>query len=57
MGKMNFRKSEGIYYLSFENCVHEWNGHLEIFSLPQAIENPRQCLLLRTDISQGASAL
>ena len=34
MGKMNFRKSEGIYYISFENCVHEWNGHLEIFSLP-----------------------
>ena len=21
--------------------VHEWNGHLEIFSLPQAIENSR----------------
>ena len=55
--KWNFRKSEGIYYISFENCVHEWNGHLEIFSLPQAIENPRQCLLLRTDISQGAPAL
>ena len=30
--------------------VHEWNEHLEIFSLPQAIENSRQLLLLRTDI-------
>ena len=39
--KWNFRKSEGIYYISFENCVHEWNGHLEIFSLLQAIENSR----------------
>ena len=28
------------------------NGHLEIFSFPQAIENSRQFLLLRTDISQ-----
>ena len=26
------------------------NGHLEIFSLPQAIEQSRQLLLLRTDI-------
>ena len=32
--------------------VHEWNGHLEIFSLPQAIENSRQFLPLRTDISE-----
>ena len=32
--------------------VQEWNGHLEIFSLPQAIENSRQYLLLRTDILQ-----
>ena len=28
------------------------NAHLERFSLPQAIENSRQLLLLRTDISQ-----
>ena len=28
------------------------NGHLERSSLPQAIENSRQLLLLRTDISQ-----
>ena len=27
-------------------------GHLEILSLPQGIENSRQFLLLRTDISQ-----
>ena len=32
--------------------VHEWNGHLEIFSRPQVIENSRQYLLLQTDISQ-----
>ena len=30
--------------------VHEWNGHLEIFS--QVKENSRQNLLLRTDILQ-----
>ena len=32
--------------------VREWNGHLEIFGLPQVIENSRQYLLLRTDILQ-----
>ena len=32
--------------------LYEWNGHPEIFSLPQAIENSRQFLLLRTDILQ-----
>ena len=32
--------------------VPEWNCHLEIFSLPQAIENSRQFVLLRTDILQ-----
>ena len=32
--------------------VHEWNVHLEIFSRPQAKENSRQYLLLRTDILQ-----
>ena len=32
--------------------VREWNGHLEIFSLPQVIENSRQYLLLQTDILQ-----
>ena len=31
--------------------LHEWNGHLEILGLPQGIENSRQFLLLRTDIS------
>ena len=30
--------------------VHEWNGHLEIFSLREAIENSRQYLLV---ISKG----
>ena len=32
--------------------LHEWNSHLEIFSLPQVIEHSRQYLLLRTDILQ-----
>ena len=32
--------------------VREWSGHLEIFGLPQVIENSRQYLLLRTDILQ-----
>ena len=27
--------------------VHEWNGHLEIFSRPQIIKNSRQYLLLK----------
>ena len=31
------------------------NGHLEIFRLPQAIEQSRQFLLLRTDILQKKS--
>ena len=25
--------------------VHEWNGHLEIFSCPQGLENSRQGLM------------
>ena len=29
--------------------LQEWNGNLEIFSRPQAEENFRQRLLLRTD--------
>ena len=32
--------------------VHEWNGHLEIFSRPQVIENSGQYLLFQTDILQ-----
>ena len=27
--------------------VYAWNGHLEMFSLPQHIENSRQFLFLR----------
>ena len=32
--------------------VHEWNVHLGIFVRPQLIENSRQYLLLRIDISR-----
>ena len=49
--KLNSRKSQGVYQISFENR-QEWNGHLEIFSRPQAEENSRQHLLLRVDILQ-----
>ena len=35
--------------------VHKWNGYLEMFSFPQAIENVGQFLLLRTDILQKNS--
>ena len=34
--------------------VHEWHGHLEFFSRPLVIVNPRQYLLLRTAILQKA---
>ena len=49
--KLNFRKSQGIYQISYKT-VHEWKSHLEIFSLPQVIENCRLFLFLRTDILQ-----
>ena len=40
--KLNIRKSQVIYRISFENIiVHEWNSHLEIFSRLQVIENSR----------------
>ena len=38
--KLTLRKSYGIYWISFET-VHEWNGHFEICSRPQAIGNFR----------------
>ena len=39
--------------MSFENCTGmEQYSHLENFNRPQAIENSRQHLLLRTDILQ-----
>ena len=37
---------------SASKIVHEWNGHLEIFNLPQGIENSRQFLSLGTDTSE-----
>ena len=33
---------------------HEWNGHLEIFRLPLAIENSREFFLLQTDIIENS---
>ena len=45
--KLNFRKSQGIYQISLENCTRIERS-LKIFSRPQVIENSRQCLLLRT---------
>ena len=51
--KLNFRKSLlGNLMDKPSKIVHERNGNLKILSLPQGIENSRQFLLLRTDISQ-----
>ena len=46
------RKKFIIYMLIIKKIMHEWNGHLEIFSRAQAMENSRQYFLLRTDVSQ-----
>ena len=32
---------------NLREIVHEWNGHLEIFSCPQVIENSKRYLPLR----------
>ena len=37
--------------------VHEWNGHLEVFSRPQVIENSTQYLLLGSDILKKTLSL
>ena len=42
--KLNFKNF--IRWAS--KIVHEWNGHLEVFSRPQVIENSRQYSLLRS---------
>ena len=42
------------FFTKVSKIVHELNGHLETCSRPQAIENSRQHLLLRTDILQKA---
>ena len=36
--------------------VLKWNGHLEIFSLPQAIEIVRQFVVLQSDYLQKTVA-
>ena len=46
--KVSENRKEFIRQVS--QIVHEWNGHLEICSRPQAIENSSQYLLLQTDI-------
>ena len=55
MGKIKLQKIVGNLLDKLPKIVHEWNGHLEIFSLPQAIENSRQFLLFRTDIYRKQS--
>ena len=45
----NYRQKIVGNLLEASKFVHERNGHLEICSLPQAIENSRQHLLLRKD--------
>ena len=49
--KIKLEKIVGNFFdIKASKIVHERNGHLEIFSRPQVIENSRQYLLLRTDI-------
>ena len=55
MGKIELQKIVGRLLDKFRKLY--MNGtviykFLELFSLPQAIENSRQFMLLRTDISQ-----
>ena len=33
--------------MSFELIVHAWKGHLEMFTIPQPIDDSRQFLFLR----------
>ena len=49
-GKLTLEnRREFISYTA--KIVHEWNGHLEIFTtLSQALENSRKLFLVRTDI-------
>ena len=48
---MNCEKSNlKTFIREASKIVREWNGHLEVLSRPQVIENSRQSLLLRTDI-------
>ena len=51
MRKIRLKKIVGNYKISFE-IVLEWKSHLEIFSLPQAMEKSRQFFLPRTDSLQ-----
>ena len=55
--KSNYRKSQAIYQIGFENCTL-WYSHLEIFvfSRPKVIEESRQYLPLQTDILQKTVA-
>ena len=50
MGKIKLKKNLREFVRQASKIVHQWNGHLEIFSPPEAIENSRQFLFLRTDI-------
>ena len=50
MGKMKLKKNLREFVRQASKIVHQWNGHLEIFSPPEAIENSRQFLFLRTDV-------
>ena len=47
-------RREFIRYAS--KIVLKWNGHLEIFSLPQAIEIVRQFVVLQSDYLQKTVA-
>ena len=50
------RKSYREFIRYATKIVHKWNGHLDIFSLLQAVGNVKQFLLFRTDILQKTVA-
>ena len=56
MWKIKIQKVKGNLLEKLRKLyVHKRNGHLEIFSRPQVIENSRQYLLLRRDIHRKRS--
>ena len=52
MRKIKHQKIVANLLDKLRKSVHKWNGYLEIFRLPQGIENSRQFLLLRTEKSR-----
>ena len=45
MGKIKLKKNLGEFVRQASKIVHQWNGHLEIFSPPEAIEKDRKSVV------------